>query len=482
MKIIAAKFVLEANENVPNKTDIENVAFDFGVNAITAMQLGNATNDEELELIPIMSANAGSNGVMKLNCFRYIENRLLDGIKENIDGLDGIYLHLHGASEIEGIGSGDHHILKEVRKIVGPYMPIVVACDPHGNLCKEYAESTTLIRSYRHSPHTDIEQTNEFVFNQLKELIRHRENIHSIYRKLPMILGGEQSVSTDEPVKSINVYLEQLQSDPRVRSTSWHVGYIRHDCDVAGCGIIVVPQTENDQSYCEGIADQLAEYVWSKRHEFHYTGLTASPEKALEMALASDTRPNFITDSGDNVTSGATGANTYVLKQVLALENLNKKVLFASIHDDKTYSQLAEMEIGSSVTINLGANYNQLSSPVSLEVTLKAKGAQLGTSMFGEYGNTGYGNCVLVSVNNKPIDIIVTDSNHPFVERNQGLVVGADWFDYDVTIVKCGYAFPELVKDGKVAVMSLTDGATLQDTARLPFKRIMRPMFPIDKI
>ena len=30
--------------------------------------------------------------------------------------------------------------------------------------------------------------------------------------------------------------------------------------------------------------------------------------------------------------------------------------------------------------------------------------------------------------------------------------------------------------------MSLTGGATPQDTASIPFKRIMRPMFPIDQI
>ena len=35
---------------------------------------------------------------------------------------------------------------------------------------------------------------------------------------------------------------------------------------------------------------------------------------------------------------------------------------------------------------------------------------------------------------------------------------------------------------GKLCVMSLTGGATPQDTASIPFKRIMRPMFPIDQI
>ena len=53
-------------------------------------------------------------------------------------------------------------------------------------------------------------------------------------------------------------------------------------------------------------------------------------------------------------------------------------------------------------------------------------------------------------------------------------------FFYDIIIVKTGYAFPEVKEYGNV--MSLTEGATLQDTSRLPFKRIMRPMFPIDKI
>lgn len=482
MKIAAAKFVLEANENVPHLCDIENVAFDFNEKAVAAMQLGRAAKDEGVEIIPIISANAGSSGVMKLNCFRYIENRILEGIKAHLKNLDGIYLHLHGASEIEKIGSGDHHILKEIRKIVGPYLPIVIACDPHGNLCREYVESTQLIRSYRESPHTDIEQTNEFVLNQLKDLIRNRQNIHSVYRKLPLILGGEQSVSADEPVRTINQYLNDMEKDPRVRSASWHVGYIRHDTEVAGCGIVVVPMSEADQAYCEKKADELAEFVWSKRHEFHYTGLTASPDEALKMVLESEEKPNFITDSGDNVTSGAAGANTYVLRQVLKLDGLNKKVLFASIHDDDCYSALSDLEIGEEASIKLGAGYDELSAPVELKVTVKAKASQLGTSMFGEYANSGYGNCVLVSVKDKPVDIIVADSNHPFVERNQGKAVGADWVDYDITVVKCGYAFPELVKDGKIAVMSLTEGATLQDTSRLPFKRIMRPMYPIDKI
>ena len=41
MKILAAKFVLEANAHVPMKCDMENVALSYGKEALSYMQLGN---------------------------------------------------------------------------------------------------------------------------------------------------------------------------------------------------------------------------------------------------------------------------------------------------------------------------------------------------------------------------------------------------------------------------------------------------------
>jgi microcystin degradation protein MlrC len=64
----------------------------------------------------------------------------------------------------------------------------------------------------------------------------------------------------------------------------------------------------------------------------------------------------------------------------------------------------------------------------------------------------------------------------------QGGGVGVSVDDYDVVVVKQGYIFPELKEAGKFCVMSLTNGATPQDTRIIPFKKIMRPMFPIDNI
>lgn len=482
MKILVAKFILEANANVPMKSDLENAAISYGEQALTHMQLGDVFKDEDVELIPVICADVGCSGVMKKEAFDYIENRILDAIKNNRNTIDAIYLHLHGASEIENLegGSGEHHLLKEIRKLVGPYMPIGVSCDPHGNLSKEYVESINILRSFRESPHIDIPQTVQFVCRKLIELVRNRRSITPVYRKLPLILGGEQTVSADEPVRSFNVYMDNLEKDERILSASWHVGYIRHDTPLAGCSIVVVPSDDIYRDYAEKKADELAKYVFDKRHEFHYTGTTMQPEEAINKAIEFEGTPVVISDSGDNVTSGSMGANTFLLNQVLKVKNLKKRVLVASIHDVTAYNQLMKCDLNSTVHIRLGMNMDDLSKPIELKVRINYKGRQEGTFMFGEDGD--YGGLVRVSVVDTSIDIVITENNHSFVEIHQIEACGCTLDNYDILIVKQGYIHPELLEAGKLCIMALTKGATLQDTSSLDFKLIMRPMFPIDNI
>lgn len=480
MKVIVGLFTTESNANVEAKNDISTYDIGFGEDCIRKIRVKEVFDKEGIEMIPAIYASAGASGVVRKDAFDYIESVFTKTVKDHLHEIDGIYLHLHGASEVEEIGSGDHHIVQEIRKIVGPYLPIAVACDPHGNLCKEYVENCTILRSYRESPHIDADETKRKVAQMLCDLLKKRQNIHAIYRKLPLILGGEQSVSADEPVKSINVIMNEMESDTRILSCSWHVGYIRHDSEVAGCGIVVVPATEKDIPYAEQIADKLAETVWDKRHEFHYTGLTAKPDEALKMALEFDGKPVFITDSGDNTTSGATGWNTFILRQVLALENSNKKFLFSNICDPETFKQLNALSLGSEAHISLGVNRDEWSKSVELDVTVITKGYLRGYLMHDH--DAHYGDAVVVQMKGLPITISVASTRQTMCERHQFEAVGLNYDDYDVIVVKQGYIFPELKEDGKLCIMSLTMGATPQDTASIPFKRIMRPMFPVDKI
>mgnify|MGYP003379276549 FL=1 len=480
MKVLIGFFTTESNANIRQKATLADYDLAWGEDCLRKNKVSDVFSQAGIEMIPALYANAAGAGVIERKVFEYIENNFLTAVREHLHELDGIYLHLHGASAVEGLGSGDHHILKKIRKLTGPYMPIAVVCDPHGNLTQEYVEACTILRSYRESPHTDADETKRQVAQMLCDLLKNRRNIHAVYRKLPMILGGEQSVSADEPVRSINRYMDKLEQDPRILSCSWHVGYLRHDCPEAGCGIVVVPASGQDQAYAETIADQLAAYVWQRRHEFHYTGLTAKPQEALRMALEFDGKPVFLTDSGDNVTSGASGWNTRVLRQFLAVDHLQKRVLFASICDPEAVNQLQDHAIGECAVFNLGMNADIHSESVTLKGTIIAKGPLMGNLWSGR--QRVWGQTVTVRLETKPIDVLIASKNNTLCEQHQYETAGVDWDDYDVIVVKQGYIFPELKAKGKLCIMSLTDGATPQDTASIPFKQIQRPMFPIDEI
>ena len=59
--------------------------------------------------------------------------------------------------------------------------------------------------------------------------------------------------------------------------------------------------------------------------------------------------------------------------------------------------------------------------------------------------------------------------------------MGLDIKNTDIVFVKIGYLVPELFAIQKDWLMALTPGGVDQDLERLDYKRIHRPMFPIDE-
>ena len=201
------------------------------------------------------------------------------------------------------------------------------------------------------------------------------------------------------------------------------------------------------------------------------------------MALDFEGGPFVITDSGDNTTSGATGWNTFLLRQVLSLPKLEKSVLFAGICDPKTCAALQKKAVGEIVQVSLGMGADELSAPVSFTAEIKTQGDVIRVAALGQAEFTVMGRCVSLKLTDRPVTVIVTDHRQAYCHAVQFEQAGiADWTRFAVTVVKQGYIFPELKAAAQGYVMALTDGATPQDTRHIPFKLIQRPMFPIDAL
>ena len=240
-----------------------------------------------------------------------------------------------------------------------------------------------------------------------------------------------------------------------------------------------LPPRDGKTNYIEDFKDYQPTNQAKYDKVYDLVNKKVDPEKAMEMAIDFKEKPVMITDSGDNVTSGATGWNTYILRQALT-QNSEKSFLFANICDPKAFEILNKLELGHSTNIKLGMDSDENSASVDINVTVKGKGYLRGYLM--HVHDAVYGYSVLVHVNGTNIDINVASTRQTMCEKHQFDACGINWDNYDIIVVKQGYAFPEIKEKGKLVIMSLTNGSTLQDTSRLPFKRIMRPMYPIDNI
>lgn len=474
-------FTLESNEHVNGLTELDSFNIKFGEELIDSMYVGDIFRENGIEIIPAIYASGTSGKVLSEEAYKYIHDKMIDAVRDNLADLDGIYLFLHGASKVEGLpgGSGERYLLKSIRNITGPYLPISIVMDPHGNLTDEYVSMMTLGRCYRHSPHTDIIETHQFIANKMVKLLKNKKSLIAQYRKLPFVLGGEKSVSTDEPMQSINKELDKVENDPRILSASFHVGFLRHDNYSVGSGLIVVPSDMKYKEYAQNVLTNLYSYCVNRYEDFKFHGNPMKADKAVTESIALNYEHVVVTDSGDNVTSGALGNNTYLLRKYLEQQNYNsKKILFAGIYDDKLFSYLNKYSANKATEIELGTGENYLSNKIKLEVQIKNKGTL--QQIFGD--TDSHGETITLSVKDKPIDIVLLNKAVGLAEFHQFKAANIELSEYDLVIVKQGYTYPDLKKYADYSIMALTDGVTNQQTEKIVFKQIMRPMMPFDKL
>ncbi|MGA1776864.1 MAG: MlrC C-terminal domain-containing protein, partial [Flavobacteriaceae bacterium] len=79
------------------------------------------------------------------------------------------------------------------------------------------------------------------------------------------------------------------------------------------------------------------------------------------------------------------------------------------------------------------------------------------------------------------IRVIVTKKRKPYHREKDFTQLGLNPRAADVLVVKIGYLVPELYAMRGDWIMALTPGGVDQDLERLDYKRINRPMFPLDK-
>jgi len=422
--------------------------------------------------LPTLRGHAMPGGIVSREAYEYMVGQTLEMLAGLLP-LDGLFFDIHGAMSVVGLDDPEGDFLERIREVTG-YETIISTCmDLHGSVSWRLAENTDLITCFRMAPHEDFLVSKQRAVENLLERIDKGSGKpgYKAWIPVPILLPGEKTSTRVEPAKSLYALIEPATAIEGIVDASIWMSYPWAD-EPRNHGVVMVVG-DNRQETAKA-AEQIAQFFWDVRNQFEFVAPTDYLHHCIDLAVKSTKKPFIISDMGDNPTAGGAGDVTWTLTEILSRKEFKSpkgpSLVYASIPDKEFVNKAVELGIGSTISAAVGALVDsRFAPPVQLT---------------GEIVNIVHGDSraeteVVVKIGS--ISLIVTKYRKPYHLISDFTTLGIDATQTNILVVKIGYLVPELYEIKGDWIMALTPGGVDQDLERLVYKRINRPMFPLDK-
>lgn len=418
-----------------------------------------------VEVVPTLYAHALPGGPVRKEEYLELAHGIVDALPKD---LDGIWLYLHGAMEVEELGSGETYLLRLIREKVGYNIPISLAMDFHANNTDEIVTLANVIAGFRTAPHVDKVETERKAMRLLLHCIENKLLPRPQISRANVILPGDSVQTAFPPLDAIMAAADEMEKLPGMLCAQVFNGQPWVDTPYTGPNMIVTH--ESNEALAAKCAGCLARMFYDARHEFRFLVEATEPEQAILHAVQAKERPVFITDSGDNTTAGAAGDNAYFLK--LLQQSGAKGILVAGLMDEAACKLCYAANIGDELTLTVGGSLDPRSERATITGKLIHRGDVLG------YTGDNAGPAATLDCGN--LTVVLTQNRAAFTSLQIFRSIDIDVFAYEIVVVKLGYLFPELAQVAPRAILALTPGGSTERLEDMGHKRIRRPMFPLD--
>ncbi|WP_374448729.1 M81 family metallopeptidase [Stella sp.] len=264
-------------------------------------------------VVPIVWAAAVPSSYVTQDAFERI-SALIVGDLAAQGPYDAVYLDLHGAMAVEQFEDGEGELLRRVRAIVGPDIPVFTSLDLHSNTTPEMVEFSNLMVAYRTYPHVDMAETGGRAAALLDRALKEKRPVHKAYRQLPFLIPLTWQCTFVEPGKSLYDFCASLEGGD-VLSVSFTPGFPAADIHHCGPAVLAYGWT---QEAADEAADKMANAV--AEAEMAFAGKLYDPDSVVQEAarIAREaSRPVVIADTQDNPGAGGNSDTTGLLAAMI---------------------------------------------------------------------------------------------------------------------------------------------------------------------
>ena len=441
--------------------------------------------DAGCEVVPTVAARAIPNGEVDRDLYRELKEELRRRIRAAAP-CDAFVLSLHGSMRVKTFGKAESDLLQALRAEF-PDTLLITSLDMHATITPAMIANADGFVGYKQAPHTDCYQTGAHAARMALAALEHGARPTMAACPIPILIAGEKSETSVEPMKSLIAQLRQIETYPGIMAASLLLGFPWADSEENGVCALVV--SDGDHDLAKRTAQKIAAEVWSRREEFRFHTESYEPAEAVAVALravsragagsnagpaqVSATTPIFISDSGDNPTAGAAGDNTAFLQLLLnhaGVARLATPLLYAGVYDPAAVARCVGAK-DREIDLTFGAAFDSRRS-----TTTTARVTVVTTALsWGSYQT----DLALVRIRN--VEVILASQHVGWITPEIFRAVGITPEERQIIVVKLGYLTAPQRTVAKRSIMALTPGNSDERLETLRYRRIRRPIFPLDR-
>lgn len=437
------------------------------------------------EVLPTIDARATPSGPVEDAAFETFWSEFAERARPLLAaGVDGIYVVLHGAMATVSLEDPEGEFLARLRALPGAAaVPIFGVLDLHANVTARMCALANGLVMYRKNPHTDAKLAAERGAALLRRCLQTGRVPRMAWCRVPVVWAPPGTGTDNDPMLSLGLFAEKTEVvDPHVWCCNIAAGF--SFADTADTGVTISLVHDGEPTQIRQHLQAGGRLAWSLRER----GVLVYPaaESVLAEAKPQPNGPTLLVEPADNIGGGAPGDGTGVLRALLA-RGVPKSLV--AINDPTAVTALAATPIGGCATLAIGGHSWSLDEgPVSLEVTLvsRSNGAfrleDAQSHMASMSGmNINMGPCAVVR--HRGLTILLTSRKTAPFDLGQFRSQGIEPKHFAFIGVKAAVAHRRAYDPIAAASYYVdTPGPCSSNLARFTFRRLRRPVFPLDSL
>ncbi|WP_459616520.1 M81 family metallopeptidase [Bordetella sp. 2513F-2] len=389
---------------------------------------------------------------------------------------DAIVLSLHGAMMTTECSDPEAELMRNLRKIVGPSMPLTAGMDLHAHVTPETLAPCDFITAFKTNPHSDMALTGRRALHAAKGMLDGTFMPVCASVHIPMLTLGRDRTD-EQPLLGLHELAASYVKDGGLWDMS--IFNVQQFLDIAGMGQTILAYSNGDPDKAREAADDIARRLWDLRAETigSYPGI----EEVLTIASqAGRTRPVIIGDQGDRVAAGGPGDSTYILRALK--DDFNSLPAALPIRDLEAVRACMRHRPGDPVTVVVGGKHSVETAPVQLCGTLLEWGENRTITLKGPaHAGVQVSTGAYAVVQEGPVSVILTEKPLNFMDPNFYTGFGVNPGDVRVLVARSGYHYTLNYADTGDCFTTDTPGMTAYHPEQQPFT-VARPFWPVDDI